>query len=135
MTVADQMLAQHERQIAKVGQWIAIRRYSGTAGIRTYADTLGKAYMSYQPAKEFVGSVIQNYAVVIVLAEPFEDMIPQINTNDKLVTAFEGFGDLGTEPSMNEESHVSGGKESAIFSIKKRNPGGVTIAFELQATG
>jgi hypothetical protein len=135
MTIAAQQLAQHERQIEKAGQWIAVRRYSGVGGIRTYADTVAKAYISYKEAKEFVGSVVQNYAVVIVLAEAFDGMVPQINTNDKLVTAFSGFGDLGTAPSLNEDSHVSGGKESAIFSIMKRNPGGVTIAYKLHAAG
>ena len=113
MSRAAELLVQYEKKIGKVGQWIAVRRYAGTGGVRTYTDTTAKAYIKYQPAKEFVGAVIQNYAVVIALADTFVDLVPYINTNDKLVTAFAGFDDLGNSPSVNEESHVSGGKEAA----------------------
>ena len=65
-----------------------MRRYVGTGGVKTYTDTPAKAYIIYKPAKEFVGTVIQNYAVVIALAETLDGWNPRISTNDKLVTAF-----------------------------------------------
>jgi hypothetical protein len=137
MTRAAELLAQYQSKIDKAGQWIAVRRYVGTAGVRTFTDTLAKAYMSYQPAKEFVGSTIQNYAVVIALAEPFIGWNPQINTNDKLVTGeFTGFDDLTATPPLDGDSHVSGrSKESAIFSIEKRQVSGKWIALEFSAVG
>jgi len=131
---ADELLAQYQKKINKIGQWIAIRRYSGIAVERTAADTIAKAYIRYEPAKEFVGSVIQNYALIYALVDTFVDMVPYINTNDKLVTAFAGFDELGTTPTL-EDGKVSGGKETAIFSIEKRAPGGKLIALKIHAVG
>lgn len=135
MSRFDELLAQYERKIGQVGQWIAIRRYTGTGGVRTGTDTLAMAYIAYEPAKEFVGSVIQNYAAVYALADTLMAMVPQINTNDKLVTAFTGFDEISTTPSVNEEGKVSGGKETAIFSIEKRAVSGKTIALKISAVG
>jgi hypothetical protein len=137
MSRADELLSQYQRKIDKAGQWIAIRRYAGTGGVRTSADTLTKAYMSYEPAKEFVGAVVQNFAVIYALAEPFIGWNPQINTNDKLVTGeFTGFDDIGNTPPLNEESHVTGrSKERAIFSLEKRQVSGMWIALKLRAVG
>ena len=58
-----------------------------------------------------------------------------VTTNDKLVTGFWGFGDPSAPPSMNEESHVSGGKETAINSVIKKAPEGRMIALEIHAVG
>jgi hypothetical protein len=135
MSRADELLSQYQSKITQVGQWIAIRRYTGTGGVRTGTDTLAKAYINYQPAKEFVGSVVQNYAAIYALADSLMALVPQINTNDKLVTAFTGFDDLGSAPSVNEEGKVSGGKETAIFSIEKRAVSGKTIALKISAVG
>ena len=134
---ADQLLGQYQRKIDQAGQWIAIRRYTGTSGVRTSTDTLSKAYITYEQAKEFVGTVIANYAIIYVLAEPFIGWNPQINTNDKLVTGeFTGFDDISTTPPLDEDGHVTGrSKESAIFSIEKRQVSGVWIALKLRATG
>ena len=132
---AYQLLAQYQAKIEQTGQWIAIRRYTGTGGVRTGTDTLAKAYIRYEPAKEFVGSVIQNYAAVYALADTLMALVPQINTNDKLVTAFTGFDDIGNPPSINEDGKVSGGKETAIFSIEKRAVSGKTIALKISAVG
>lgn len=137
MSRADEMLGQYERKIDQAGQWIAIRRYIGTSGVRTSTDTLTKAYVTYEPAKEFVGAVVQNFAVIYALAEPFIGWNPQINTNDKLVTGeFTGFDDVGNTPPLDEDSHVQGrSKESAIFSIEKRQVSGKWIALKIRAVG
>lgn len=133
MSVADQMLAQHESQVAKVGQWVAIRRYAGTT-VKTYTDTPARAYVLYLPAKEFVGAVVQNYLTAITLVDTLVGLLP-VTTNDRLVTEFFGHDDLGTTPGMNEESHVSGGKQFAINTAAKRDPGGKLIALEIHAVG
>jgi hypothetical protein len=139
MSRADELLAQYQKKINKIGQWIAIRRYSGATVERTWVDTPAKAYIRYEPAKEFVGSVVQNFAVVYALAEtlvgpPFD--IKAISTNDKLMTAFTGFDDFSTAPPLNEEAHVTGGpKESAMFSIEKLGVSGKLIAFKIRAVG
>jgi hypothetical protein len=138
MSRTDQLLDQYERKIDQIGQWIAIRRYAfGTP--RTYVDTVAKAYIRYEPAKEFVGSVIQNYAVVYALAEtllgpPFD--IRVIDSNDKLVTRFTGFDDFSATPPIDEDTHVTGSfKESAMYSIEKIGVSGKPIALKIRAAG
>ena len=49
MSRAAELLAQYESKIGKVGQWIAIRRYTGTT-VKTYARyVLTRAYIRYEP--------------------------------------------------------------------------------------
>jgi len=134
MTVAAQQLAQHERQIEKAGQWVAIRRYTGTT-VKTWTDTPAKAYLQHKPPKEFIGAVVQQYISAVTLANTVGDWHPPVGPRDKLMVWFTGHNDLGTTPPLNEESHVTSGKEFAINSAARRDPGGVLIALEIEAVG
>ena len=133
MSEAAILLAQYERKIAKVGQWIAIRRYAaGTP--RTYTDTPTRAYVQQKESKEFVGAATQSETVAIALVGTLNGM--DVNTNDRLITGFFGSDDAGTTPPLNEEGHlVAVGKERAITSVMKRTPGGTVIALEIHAVG
>ena len=102
--------------------------------VKAYTDTPAKAYVLYKPAKEFIGAVVQNYLVAIVLVDTLAGILP-ISTNDRLVTEFFGCDDLGTTPELDFESHISGGKQFAINSAIKRTPGGQLIALEIHAVG
>lgn len=134
MSVATDQLAQYVRQIDKKGQWVAIRRYTGTT-VKTYVDTPTRGYVLQKPAREFVGAVVQNYLVAVVLVDDLADWNPPVGTRDKLMVGFSGFGDISTTPPLNEEGHVSSGKEWAINSAMPRTPGGLLIAIEIHAVG
>lgn len=129
------MLAQYERKIAKVGQWIAIRRYAaGTP--RTYTDTPTRAYVRQKESKEFVGAVTQSETVAIALAAAFSDWNPPVGPSDQLVTGFFGNDDAATTPPLNEDGHlVAVGKVRAITSAMRRDPEGRLIALEIHAVG
>jgi hypothetical protein len=58
MSRASELRVQYETKIAKVGQWIAIRRYSGTGPARVSTDTLARAYVIYAPDTALVGGVV-----------------------------------------------------------------------------
>jgi hypothetical protein len=130
---AAELLMQYQSKIAKVGQWVAIRRYSGTGQTRTFSDTLTRAYVRYSGSTEFVGAVTQGDLVAIALVDTLGGILP-VTTNDKLVTSFFGF-DVSDTPPLDGASHVTGGKETAIKSVMKRVPGGTLIALELHAVG
>src|SRR4029077_2962877 len=130
----DELLGQYQRKIAKSGQWIAIRRYTGTT-VKSYTDTPARAYVLYKDSKEFVGAIRQNEAVAITLVDTLSGFIPPVSTNDKLLTEFAGFDVADTTPPLDESSHVSGPKERAILNVIKRAPCGKLIALELHAMG
>jgi hypothetical protein len=133
MSRATELLAQYRSKIASVGQWIAIRRYSGPSTNRTFVDTLTQAYVRYYGSSEFVGAVTQGDLTAIALVDNLGGILP-VTTNDKLVTSFFGF-DVSDTPPLDGANHVSGGKETAIKSVMKRVPGGMLIAVELHAVG
>jgi hypothetical protein len=133
MSRADELRIQYESKIAGVGQWVAIRRYSGPSTNRTYVDTLTRAYVRYYGSTEFVGAVTQGDLTAIALVDTLGGILP-VTTNDKLVTSFFGF-DVSDQPPLDEAGHVTGGKETAIKSMMKRVPGGTLIAIELHAVG
>lgn len=133
MSRADELLAQYQKKIGKVGQWIAVRRY--TAGTpRTYSDTLTRAYLRYQKSNEFVGAVSQQDVVAIALATVFSDWNPEVGPTDQLVTGFHGYDDAGNTPALDGSGHVNG-KVRAITSAMKRDPEGRLIALEIHAVG
>lgn len=137
MSRAAELLAQYQTKIAKVGQWIAIRRYSGTGAARTFADTLTRAYVRYYGQKELIGTVMQGDLVAIALVDTLGELLasPQgINTNDRLVTGFHGCDNPNETPDVDTGGHVNG-RETAIKSVLKRTPGGTLIALELHAVG
>jgi hypothetical protein len=132
MSRATELLAQYQAKIAQVGQWIAIRRYTGTT-VKTFTDTLARAYVRYYGATEFIGAVTQGDLMAIALVDTLAGILP-VSTNDKLMSQFWGFDDPNTPPTMTA-GHVTGGKETAIKSVIKRTPGGVLIVIELHAVG
>jgi hypothetical protein len=134
MSRAAEHQAQYRSKIALAGQWIAIRRYSGAGAARTFTDTCAPAYIRYTGSTEFVGAVTQNDLMAITIVDTLTSLLP-ITTNDRLVTDFYGWEDLPTPPSLDEASHVSGGKETAIKSVAKRVLNGALIALELHAVG
>lgn len=133
MSRASVLLAQYQSKIAKDGQWVAIRRYSGVSPSRTFVDTPAKAYVRYYSSKELIGAIVQGDVTAITLVDTLSSVLP-ITTNDKLVTGFSGFDDIGTSPTLSG-NHVANGKESAIKNPMKRTPGGTLIAIEIHATG
>lgn len=134
MTRATELLAQYRTKIGKVGQWIAIRRYSGTGPTRTSADTLARAYVRYALDTELVGTVVQGNLLVWTLVDSIAAMAPPLNTNDRLVTRFYGC-DNPNEPPPLTGGRVSSGKEMAIRSVMEIMPGGTLIALKLIAVG
>ena len=133
MSRADEYRSQYQAKLDKVGQWVAIRRYTGTTS-KTFTDTTTRGYVKYQPSQEFVGAIMQIDIVATILVDALGSILP-VTTNDRLVTEFFGFDDVSMPPSMDESSHVSGGKERAIKSALKRDPGGTLVAIELHAAG
>jgi len=122
----------------KVGQWIAIRRYSGTGVTRSSFDTLARSYVRYYGDKELIGAIMQGDLVAYSLVDTLSVLLatPQgITTKDKLITGFWGFDVAGTTPGIDGAGHVNGGKETAIKSVIKREEGGTLIALELHAGG
>ena len=132
MSRASELLTQYQSKIAKGGQWVVIRRYAGTT-VKTFSDTLTRAYVRYYGSTEFVGAVTQGDLMAIALVDTLGGILP-VTTNDKLVTSFFGF-DVSDQPPLDGASHVTGGKETAIKNVIKRAPGGTLIALELHAVG
>lgn len=134
MSRADELLAQYQSKIAKAGQWIAIRRYTGTT-VKSHTDTLARAYVLYQASKEFVGAIRQNEVVAIALVDTLSGFNPPVSTNDRLLTEFAGHDNASMPPPLDGQTHVSSPKERAILNVIKRAPGGTLIALELHAAG
>jgi hypothetical protein len=132
MSRADDLRAQYETKIARVGQWVVVRRYTGTT-TKTYADTLTRAYVRYYKLSEFIGPVTQGDMTTIALVDMLSGVLP-VTTNDKLVTGFTGHDDPDSTPALSG-GHVTGGKETAIKSVMKRTPDGTLIAIEMQSAG
>jgi hypothetical protein len=131
---ASELLAQYKTKIAKVGQWIGVRRYIGTGPARTSTDTLARAYVVYAPDSALVGGVVQGNLLVLALVDSFAAMVPPVNTNDRLVTRFFGCDDSNATPPLTD-GHVSSGKEMAIKSVMEIMPGGTLIALKMVAVG
>lgn len=131
--VSQRYLAQYRSKIAASGQWIAIRRYTGTGPSRTAADTLARAYVTYYPDSELVGTIVQGDLRAITLVDSLSGIMP-VNTNDRLMTRFTGGDDASQTPPMSG-GKVSGGKETAIKSVQEVMPGGTLIALVLHAVG
>lgn len=134
MSRADELLAQYRRKIAQVGQWIAIRRYSGSGPAKVFTDTLARAYLRYALDTELVGTVVQGNLLVWALVDSFAAMLPPLNTNDRLVTGFSGCNNPNVTPPLTG-GHVPPGKEMAIKSVMEIMPGGTLIALKMIAVG
>jgi hypothetical protein len=130
---ATELLAQYQTKIAKDGQWIAIRRYTGTGPTRPWTDTLARAYVRYYSSKELIGTIVQGDVSAVALVDTLGGILP-VTTNDKLVLGFDGFDVSGTTPTL-VGGHVVNGKETAIKNPMKRTPGGTLIAIEIHAAG
>jgi hypothetical protein len=134
MSRASEFLAQYQTKIAKVGQWIAIRRYSGTGPARVSTDTLARAYVIYAPDTALIGGVVQGNLLVWSLVDTFAGMNPPVNTNDKLLTGFFGFDNPDATPPLTN-GQVSTPKERAIKSVMEIMPGGTLIVLKMVAVG
>jgi hypothetical protein len=135
MSRASELKAQYETKIAKAGQWIAIRRYSGTGPTRAFTDIPARGYVRYALDTEFVGGVVQgNLMVWLLMDSTLAALNPAINTNDRLLTGFFGCDDPNTTPPLTG-GHVSSPKERAIKSVMEIVPGGTLIALKMVAVG
>lgn len=114
MGIADRVLAIYRKQIDRVGQTVAIRRYNGTGPSRTYADTATKAYVRNYASSELIGAIVQGDQVAITLVDDLTEILP-VTINDKFV--------------------ISGEPEKAIKNVRKRRVGGTLIALEIHAAG
>lgn len=80
----DNILAQYRIAMARVGEDVIIRRYSGTGAARTHSDVTTKArVMSYQPS-ELTGEVVQGDVKVIALVDALSGVLP-LRTTDFVV--------------------------------------------------
>jgi hypothetical protein len=131
---ASELLAQYRTKIGKVGQWIGIRRYTGSGPTRTSADTLARAYVIYAPDSALVGGVVQGNLLIWSLVDTFAGMNPSVNTNDRLVIRFFGCDNPNATPPLTD-GRVSSGKEMAIKSVMEIMPGGTLIALKMVAVG
>lgn len=114
MALADRVLARYRQQISRVGQTVAIRRYTGTGPARTYVDTATKAYVRNYASSELVGAIVQGDQIAITPVDDLAAILP-VTTNDKLV--------------------ISGEVEKAIKNVRKRRVAGTLIALEIHAAG
>jgi hypothetical protein len=128
---AAQQLAQYRDEIGRKGMPIAIRRYTGPAGLeRPYTDTVTRAGVRNYEAEDLVGTITQGDQVAIALVDTLGAILPVLDT-DKLVTDLE---EIDGVVSIDGDGHVSG-KECKIKNVKKRRVGGTLIALEIQAAG
>jgi hypothetical protein len=128
---AAQQLANYRDEIGRKGEPIAIRRYTGPAGLnRPFTDTVTRAGVRNYEAEELVGDIKQGDQVAIALVDTLAAILPVLNT-DKLVTDFEVIDGVVTLV----DGKVVGGKESIIKNVKKRRVDGTLIALEIQAAG
>lgn len=114
MALVDRVLARYRQQISRVGQPVAIRRYTGTGPARTYVDTTTKAYVRNYASSELVGAIVQGDQIAITLVDDLSGILP-VTTNDKFV--------------------ISGEVEKAIKNVRKRRVAGTLIALEIHAAG
>lgn len=114
MGLADRVLEVYRQQIERLGQTVAIRRYTGTGPARTHVDTATRAYVRNYSSNELVGAIVQGDQVAITLIDDLSGILP-INTNDKFV--------------------ISGEPEKAIKNVRKRRVGDTLIALEIHAAG
>jgi hypothetical protein len=129
---AAQQLANYRDEIGRKGMPIAIRRYTGPAGLnRPFTDTVTRAGVRNYEAKELVGDIKQGDQVAIALVDTLGVILPVLNT-DRLVTDFQVIDGV---VSTDGDGHVIDGKESTIKNVKKRRVGGTLIALEIQASG
>jgi hypothetical protein len=136
MSRAAVLGSQYQRKIAKAGQWIAIRRYSGTGQSRAFTDILARGYVRYALDTEFVGGVVQgNLMVWVLMDSTLAALNPAINTStDRLLTGFYGCDNPNTTPPLTG-GLVSSPKERAIRSVMEIVPGGTLIALKMVAVG
>ena len=131
MSRADELLAHYRTKITKSGQWIAIRRYSGPAGIdRPFTDTVTRAYVRDYDLKDLVGTITQGDRAAVALVDTLGAILPVLDT-DRLVTGFEIINGVVTLVG----GKVVNGEESTIKNVKKRQIGETLIALEIHASG
>lgn len=129
--MAGPMLAQHRDQIGRKGRLVAIRRYTGPAGInRPCSDTVTKAFVSDYDAAGLVGGIKQGDRLAIALVDTLGPILPVLDT-DRLVTDFQVVSGVATIV----DGKVVGGKEATIKNVKERHEGADLIALEIQAAG
>lgn len=110
-----QVTADYLAAVGRVGENIAVRRFSGPPATRTHVDTPVRArVMGYQP-HEMTGDVVQGDRKVICLIDTLASLLP-ITVNDKFVIR---------------------GAEVRIKAVddNTRRVNGTLIALEIQASG
>lgn len=115
VALTDRVLADYKRAMARVGEDIAVRRFSGPASARTYVDTTVRArVVGYEP-HELVGAIKQGDRKVVALVDALSAVLP-VTTADALVVR---------------------GKPLAIEAVddSTRRVDGVLIALEIQVRG
>lgn len=115
MSDASRALALYKRSFARVGENIAIRRFSGAGASRTHADTTVRARVTDYDPSELNGDVVQGDRKVICLVDTLTSILP-VTTDDKIVLR---------------------GSELTIVKAddSTRRVAGILIALELQARG
>ncbi len=103
---------------AALGEWVLIRRYTGTGTTRPHFDVRARARIVGYAPNELVGGIQQGDRRAIVLADDL-------------------FGSGLTMPVLNTDKLVDHGRELQIIAVDAdtRKIDGVLIAYELQVRG
>jgi hypothetical protein len=112
MADADRILADYRRAFARIGETVAVRRYSDE---NTYSDIDALARVTDYDPRELIGSIVQGGRKVICLVDTLSSILP-LTVADKIVVR---------------------GKELAIKGIddNSRRVAGTLIALEIQIAG
>lgn len=115
MSDAARALASYRRSMARVGEEIAVRRFSGPPASRISVDTTVRARITGYEPHEIAGPVVIGDRKVICLVDTLASLLP-LTTADRLVIR---------------------GKETAIKKVddSTRRVGGTLIALEIQVGG
>lgn len=118
MADAARILANYQRSLARVGETIYVRRFSGSGPSRTHADTAATARVTGYDPHELIGSIVQGDRKVIMLAKDLTDA---------------GF----SLPVVKSDQLIVRGKPLAIQAVddSTRRVAGTLIAIEIQVRG
>ena len=113
MISATEAISDYKAAIQRVGQAVAIRRYTGTGPSRPHVDTATTAYVRNYGSSELIGAIVQGDQKAITLVDSLAAILP-VTTSDLLVVD---------------------GREYAIKNPMKRVVAGVLVALEIHAKG
>ena len=115
MSDAARIAASYKRALDRVGETLAVRRYSGDGHAPAHVDTPVRGRVTEYQANELIGSIVQGDRKVICLVDTINSVLP-LTVADKIIVR---------------------GEELSIRSVddNTRRVNGVLIALEIQVSG